>query len=189
MALTLDSALWPCILHAQPQAPGRHVVPATSVSKGVPLKIRSIHDSPELLASVLLMGEAMHKESSVYRDISYDQRALMKLYYNICKNPTTMACFVACKNAEIMGMIGGYITPFFFSTQQVAMDMFLFVNKQQRGSTVAPRLVKKFEQWARKNGASRVVLGVSTGVDTERTLQMYRHFGYEDIGAIVKKDL
>ena len=186
---SLDKSLWPGILRYNPKSPGTPVEPATDVNMGVPVQISSIHDTPRLLASVIKMSTAMHKESPVYKHIPYSQKAIMQLYYQMCMNPKMHVCLIAHKDDHVIGMIGGYIVPFFFSEDRVAIDLFLYVDKEHRGGTAAPRLVKAFEQWAKKTGAIRVVLGATTGVDTERTLAMYRKFDYEDIGALVKKDL
>jgi len=138
--------------------------------------------------SLLVLGRLMHEESS-YRHLEYNKEKLWQLGEKTIFEPRSYFGVVAEKDAEIVGMFLGYITPFFFSSQKIAGDLVLFVTPKERGSSVALRLIREYEAWAIANGAKQIMLGVTTGVNEERTKELFLRLGYKPAGAIVKKEV
>lgn len=59
---------------------------------------------------------------------------------------------------ELKGGIGGLITPDVNSGKPVASELFWYIAPDARGSGLAIRLLKEFQQWARSRGATRLRL-------------------------------
>ena len=74
-------------------------------------------------------------------------------------------------------------------TNRIANDMAFFVTPEAQGGTTALRLIRRYESWAKSKGATHIELGVSSGVDTERTLSMYSFLGYEPSSVTYIKEL
>jgi GNAT superfamily N-acetyltransferase len=91
--------------------------------------------------------------------------------------------FVAERDGELVGMIGGasYVQP--FTTMRIASEMFWWVNPEARGRGV--RLLKRFEQWAKDVGAE-VLQMIAPTADVE---DIYRRLGYERVEVMYQRSL
>ena len=129
----------------------------------------------------------MHKESS-FRDLDWDPKKLEDLGLNFILFPNDYCCFVA-KNSfgGIIGFIIGMINEFYFGHDLVAEDLLLYVPQNKRGGKAAIRLVRAYEEWATAKGARRIMLGVSTEINTEQVVRLYERLGYKQFGRILKK--
>lgn len=137
---------------------------------------------------LILLGEQMHKEST-YRDLDWNPDKLRVLGDTVLEHPTRYCCFVAKNSAsDILGFLVGYINEHYFSDDLVAEDMLLFVPMSKRGGKAAIRLVRAYEQWAKDNGAKRICLGVTTEINTDQTVGLYKKLGYEPYGIVLKKE-
>jgi len=132
------------------------------------------------------LGAAMHRESS-YRKLKYDDQKVVDLAYACIFHPNDYLGLVEEKNGRLVGMFCGMITPYFFGPNKIASDLVLYVDKANRGGTTAFKMVKAYEDWALRNGADQIMLGVSTGVSEKRTVALYKRLGYKLSGTILKK--
>lgn len=137
------------------------------------VNIRSI--TQEDMPLLLYMGRLMHEESprfSVHPFI--EERAAQTIQYIINND----SGFIAQDNERVVGMIGGALVPHYFSNVVFANDLAVYVTPEYRGGRAALLLVKAFEDWAMRNGAIEIVLGLSTGINPERTGKFYERLGY-----------
>ena len=147
------------------------------------VKIRQ-GDVDDIVALVEL-GREMHAEAPSFNQMDYDSSKLLQLGVMLSEQG---GMFLAEKDdKEIIGMFLGVIVPHFFGQDLMANDLCFFIKKDYRGGTVAPRLVKAFEQWAWANGTKVLRFGVSTGVEAERTLKLYEKLGYTQTGYLIDK--
>jgi hypothetical protein len=79
-------------------------------------------------------------------------------------------------------VLAGYITEYAFCSELVATDQIVYVIRRKRGTRAVLHLLKEFREWARQRGARELVLGITTGVDAERTGDLYRRLGFEFAG-------
>lgn len=64
---------------------------------------------------------------------------------------------IAEKDGEVMGGLGGVIVPHHYSPATLmATELFLWVNEEHRNSTVGPRLLKEFEEFAAECGCTHI---------------------------------
>ena len=140
------------------------------------MQIRQIENKD--FADVVRLGSLMHKESR-YHDFNFDFDKCFRLLAYVKEAPKEWCCFVA-ENAEkeLIGVFIGYANSHPFGNDVIASDFILYLLPEHRGGTIAVRLIKKFEAWAKELGVKEIVLGVSTEVNVERTSKLYERLGY-----------
>lgn len=102
-----------------------------------------------------------------------DERALLSLKMLITSARSTI--LIDEKNENITGLLIASLSTPPAGNNLIANDIAFFVKS---GGTTALRLIKKYEAWAKSKGATHIELGVSSGVNTDRTLSMYSCLGY-----------
>lgn len=142
----------------------------------------TIEDVPAMIE----LGKRMQAESS-FEGLNYDQEKLTDMGYVYIANPQVYFAKVAEKDGVIYAMYVGYISEYYFSKDLAGFDQLLFVAPEKRGGIAAMRLIKEFEEWAYANGAKEVRPACSTGVESEKTRQLYEALGYETIGYTFRK--
>lgn len=141
----------------------------------------------EDIPALVELGAQMHTESPHYSRVSYSRAKVTALAERIIGEMRSLVgglvCFVAEEAGEAVGMLAGGITPLWFGDDPAASDLVVFVRQDKRATMTAVRLVKAFEAWAWSKGAKYINLGTSTGVEMERTAELYRRLGYQDYAA------
>ena len=79
---------------------------------------------------------------------------------------------------ECVGFGAFVVNPSFFGHDLTASDLMLYVVPEKRGSTIAHRIIKKYEEWAISQNVTEISLGISTGISVERTSKFYEALGY-----------
>jgi len=135
----------------------------------------------ENIRDVVYLAEKMHGESA-YADMPFDfEFVAQRIYSEIIQSEDGFG-LIAYKDTNPVGMIGGGLATQFFGPTLFAFDYGWYVTPKQRGSSIAVRLLKKFEKWAEKRGAKEIHLGVTTGVSPDRTAKMFDRMGYKYVG-------
>jgi GNAT superfamily N-acetyltransferase len=88
-----------------------------------------------------------------------------------------------------IGLMLGYVGEMYLNDDVCAWEQGLFVAPERRGGTLALRLIRIFEQWAKQRGASKVWLGQSVNHRRDSTLKFFERLGYECQGFITCKDI
>jgi len=109
----------------------------------------------------------------------------------VCRLISRPFGYVECAIVDgvIVGFMCGYIGETFLNTQVNAYEQGVFVASKHRGGTIAVRLIKNFESWAKAQGAQNVWLGQSVGQKQESTLKFFERLGYTCQGFITCKKL
>ena len=136
------------------------------------------------------LGQVMHEES-VFSDHQLDRDHLISYAFNAIRDPKNFGFFVnEDDDGEINGAVLGYIGSHYFAPKvKVAYDFINYVHPSKRGGIAAVRLLKKYEEWAKKAGASEIVFGVSAGINNDRAEKFYRGLGYAQSAVIFKKEM
>lgn len=137
------------------------------------IRAATIADTEDLLE----LARAMHAESPRFQRHEFSEAKAVAMIEHLVEQ-STGALFVATVGDHCVGMIAGLMGELFFSRAKYATDLVVFVTSEHRGSSMVVRLVKAFERWAIDAGASEILLGVSTGVATDRTVALYERLGY-----------
>ena len=80
--------------------------------------------------------------------------------------------------AGLMGCVERY----YYSDELQAQLIQWYLRPAYRGTSIAPRLVKAFVEWAKSRGASEAFMGISSGVNTQQTDRMMRKLGFTHLG-------
>lgn len=142
----------------------------------------------EDVSQLVELGELMHAESD-FAFLPYDRAKVRRLIAAYIEGAEMRCGLVAESEGCIVGMLGGYLTDYFFCDELIACDEILFVKRESRGSAAALRLVQAFREWARERGAREVCLGTSTGIHPERTGRFYERLGLRCVGGLYKQRL
>lgn len=132
------------------------------------------------LDALVSIGAAMHEESR-----------FSVLAYEPAKVRATLAALIGKqyvkvveRNGEVIGGFAGMVTPHWCSHNLVAYDFGLFMLKEHRGGGTAAHLLNGFRKWALEKGAKLVTIGISTGVEIEKTRELYDRLQFKTIGYI-----
>jgi len=138
---------------------------------------------------MLKIAEQMHSESPNFNKYPFDKEKLWSLFDASVRIPAKVCMIYAKEGDEILGGILGHINPQYFSHTLVASDLGMFLKPEDRGGTTFIRMFKAFEQWAKDNKATTIVVGHSTGNNTEKAQGMFKKLGYSFMGYIFNKDI
>ena len=87
------------------------------------------------------------------------------------------------------GAMVGVLNRSWYSDRLEAVEQLLFVYPPYRGTSLAVRMVKMFEDLAAELGAKVLGVGVTTGLNEERTVGMYKRLGFRPKGHSLSKEL
>ena len=98
---------------------------------------------------------------------------------------------VSESDCKIIGMYIAFITEYFFCYDKIAQDFLLYVHPDYRkkNSTIAIRLIKKAEQWAKDRGAKEFCPASSMAISSGRLEKLYNFMKFETVGNLFKKRL
>lgn len=135
----------------------------------------------ERIRDIVTLGQKMHEESA-YSDMPFDiEMAAQSIYTNIIQSDGGFGV-IAYKDDKPVGMMAGALATQFFGPAIFAYDFVWYVTPEVRGSRAAIKMLKMFESWARSKGAKEIHLGVTTGVDPDKTHGIYERMGYKHVG-------
>jgi RimJ/RimL family protein N-acetyltransferase len=131
------------------------------------------------------MGVQMHAESA-FSGLDFDREKCRSLGQYYVDNPDTHFGVVAVLDGRVIGMLAGYVTPYYFGNDLIASDILWFVAPKHRGSRAGILLLQAFIKWSADRGASEVCIGISTAVAHEKTGRVLERFGFKHVGGNYK---
>ena len=121
-------------------------------------------------------GEAFHKEMQLPGE--FIGQCFVDFWITLLATLPSVI-FLLRKQGELIGGIGGAISPNPNDGRLCAQEQFWFVDKAYRGGSGAIRLVDAFEDWARSKDAVEVrVARMMTGADQPGIERFYDKRGY-----------
>lgn len=145
------------------------------------IRIATLEDIPRIVE----LGQAMHAESN-YATIPYVEE---KVAASVAEFIQHGVVFVAENDGIVIGGIAGGIMEQWFSTEKTAFDYSFFIHPEFRRGATAIRLVTAFCEWAKALGAKTVRMGITTGVNVERTSKLYQALGFVEVGPLFQKEV
>lgn len=156
------------------------------------------------LPQILDLGQAMHDESPRYKGSIFNYDKAFGLCERLVESDRGFIAVAFIDKAkvasedilggptetmsEIIGMIGGIISEDYFGDSLTACDLLMYVKPEHRGGMTAIRLAKAYEAWAKNYGVRQIQLGVSTGLEAEKTRALYNNLGFQDAGYLTLKE-
>ncbi|MEZ5644094.1 MAG: GNAT family N-acetyltransferase [Burkholderiaceae bacterium] len=144
------------------------------------MKIRLAQASDEPV--LLQMAQSMHGES---RFASYPlQESKLQALVAETLRDTRGRCILLAESASagVVGMLGGYVLPLFFTQAYIAQDQFFYVLPPHRGTSAAARLLIAFERWACNRKVKEININMSVAIDMSRFDRFMAHAGYRACG-------
>ena len=130
----------------------------------------------------IALGQDMHNES-VYNTISFEPKSLIHLANNVINDPDWFGA-VAVKDDVIIGMMIGFVTEYWFSSEKFAADLCVYIVPEYRGSSAALRLMNLYTKWAVSKPIREIRIGETTRVNPEATAKFYKKLGFVEGGTL-----
>ena len=121
-----------------------------------------------------------------FRDHTYDPEGVWRILEATVRFPNR---FFVAYDEDFKGLALMGISQHYFSTYKWATDFAFFVTPEHRGGTLAVRLLREAEKWAKENGAQEITILHNTGINTDKAGRFFNGFGYETKGHIFTKEL
>ena len=123
------------------------------------------------------MGRALHAESPRWSRLPFNDVKVTVLLSRLITDPNGFL-YVHEGAGGIDGGLAAIVEPHWASDALLAHELSLFVRPGARGSMAAVRLIAHLDAWAERKGAAWLNVGISTGVQVERTTQLYQRLGF-----------
>lgn len=139
---------------------------------------------------LLELASLMHKESPRYRGLPFSHTRTRGLIEYLMTSDD--ACIIVAEDGGVIfGMFGAVAVSHFFCDERYAIDMAFYITPDRRGAIVAAKMVAAYEVWATNHGIrpGEVMLGVSSGIDPDRTVKLYERLGYRISSTTLIKDI
>ena len=131
------------------------------------------------------LGYQMYQEGA-FKDLNWDFAKVHNLTQWYIDHPDTHFALCAYDGSQLIGMIMGYLTPYYFGNDILATDHLWYVAPKYRGTRTGLRLLKDFRTWALDHGSREVCIGISTGTDVDRTGAFLERLGFVHVGGTYK---
>lgn len=136
---------------------------------------------PEDVHQLIALSRMHLAETKATSLTGFDEAHLVDKFFDALSNDYEQI-LVAEKGGSIIGYLWVCIgQAYVWSEQTLGLDRVLYVDDKERGR-VGILLIKRFEQWAAKMGASGCTLSSMSGITDERTSGLFKLLGYDDIG-------
>ncbi|MDO8932830.1 MAG: GNAT family N-acetyltransferase [Rhodocyclaceae bacterium] len=131
----------------------------------------------------MVLARAMHEESR-FRRYPINEAKVKELFgLHIDKAAAYCVLLAERADGQLVGMLGGLVTDFFFSDARVAQDRVFFVLPEARGTSAAVRLLAAFRRWAENRQVDELEINMSVAVDMPRFNRLMTHLGFACCGS------
>ena len=133
------------------------------------------------VSKIVDLCKEAHEESKI-TTAPLDPKTL-RTNVQICVLSAEHLVLVVEVDDKIEGLIIGVTHQLWYSRKKQATDLFFYTSKRIRGDGWGTKLMRRFIGWAKDNtGVKEIMLGVSSGIETDRTKTMYERMGAIRIG-------
>lgn len=150
------------------------------------MKVRkaTAYDALELMN----MGREYLEETNEVT-LSFDPEYTVTNLVNCVEIPEV--CLLVAENeGKLVGGLWGVCNILnLWSMDKAALPHIIYVDPEHRGTLCGYRLIREFERWAIESGASEVHMSVASGINTERTEELYERLGYSFYGKAYRKEV
>lgn len=127
----------------------------------------------------------LRRESPEYAFVREDWDYVPVRLSNMICQPS----FIGVIDDDYKGFMFGCVEEHWYSSRIDAFEQLLYVGSPYRGTMLAPKLIKAFERVAKSRGAANIYAGATTGMQEERTIELYKRLGYRTTQPAVRKEL
>lgn len=145
------------------------------------IRVLDRYDIPEMI----LMLKALRSESPEYRFIDDEEEEYVTLSLEAMFSSGSLIGVIESGK----GIMFGAVYRHWYKSTPDAAEQILYVSPEHRKGILAVRLIKEFENACRNAGAEVLGVGVTTGIQEDRTVNLYKRLGYELKGYSLSKRL
>ena len=145
-----------------------------SVAPSPGVTVRVTRTAEDIAARVALARRAFEEFDD---GLPYDEDMVRRAFERRLKRSDR--CLLQAElDGRVIGGAAGAIAPHYHSPALGATLEGYYVLPEHRGSLAAVKLLHGFRRWARTNGAVRMYVGVSSGIDIARTDRFLKRLGF-----------
>lgn len=133
------------------------------------------------------IGAVMHAESR-YRSLTYNPKKVRAMFEAAIDSPEGFV-FVAVRDGNVVGMLTARISDHYFSDDQVAFDLHVYVVKEFRGGLSGPRLIAAYTHWAKAMNVKIVEIGDTAGIGKGEPGRLYELLDYKPHGTVYQLEM
>jgi GNAT superfamily N-acetyltransferase len=139
-----------------------------------------VQDIPALVE----IGRLFHAEAEHFSKCDYSSNKVISFLENLLTNEDALVNVIE-RDGVIIGGMAAIIFQEWYSTDPLATDICVFILPEHRGSTAAAELIQSYKAWAKEKGAVYSLISVGSGINMERTQQLYEKLGARYIGPLL----
>lgn len=140
------------------------------------------------LPALMDLAHLMHAESR-FSEFPLSEHRTAQTFARLMAADDGAVLVLEGDDGQIVGGVMGAVTDHWSLGIRVAGELAVFLTPEARRGTAAVRIVRAFEAWATERGASSIDMGITTGVHTERTGQLYERMGFAFKGMTYTKGI
>ena len=92
----------------------------------------------------------------------------------------------AVKNGSIIGYLFAMKGQPMYANEWVAQECLFYLHPDHRKGRTAIKMIWMLKDWAKAEGLVEVHMGITAGIQSERTAKLYGFLGFEETGRIYR---
>ena len=136
---------------------------------------------------VFQLAKAMASETATYADYDFDSNKSLHFIVDHIDNPMRLMLVAETDQGEIVGGFLATATETYFGRDIVTQDDAFYVLPDHRGRNTLAKFLMGYHQWAATFNPKAVYLGVTLGINDERTVKALTLAGYEPFGTLLRR--
>jgi GNAT superfamily N-acetyltransferase len=149
--------------------------------------VRRVTD--EDVADVVELAWAFWSESPLHRDFPFDAVKVEGLIRNALAADDSWLALIVVDDDRIVGMALVFAMHMFFGPAIEVGDLAFYVRPDARGGRAALLLEREIASWAALVGASKVSIGIHTGINHDPARRFFEKRGYGLTGLMLSKSV
>lgn len=148
-----------------------------------------VRQSTELdLIRIAKLGEHYVSEAKHHDSVGFDPEFAV-IGGSLALRDENQLLLIASEDNEACGFLWGCTMRLPWSANEIAVDLVLYVSPSKRNGRAGLKLIREYEAWAKSRGVHQVRLSVVSGLDSDRTAELYERMGFTCIGTQHSKEL
>lgn len=140
------------------------------------------------LPAIVELAAQVHEESQWAR-FPLDRSRTRTLLSSLMESPDGVVLIaIEGGGRRVVASVACLVSDHPYMAVRIAIEFGVLCKSEDSGAAIA-RLVRAYEDWAKKRGAVVAQIGITNGVEQERTAQLYSHLGFGPTGCIHMKEL
>lgn len=149
-----------------------------------PKSMAAISFEEWMVKDILEMFAELHAESPVMKLFEYNEERVKRMIAASVMHPDHV-CGFACvdfTNQSIVGLVIGSLGITYFSDEQVANDIVLYMRPEYRNEFVAKHLIDAYISWAKRHKIEKMFFSHLSGIAPDKMGKTLKALGWKSVG-------